>query len=266
MRAHPAVPLALAAALLAVSTGCRQLAGPASLDRATWVDLSYRYDADTLYWPNAEGFRHRKQGWAVTEAGYWYAAGEFASAEHGGTHLDSPIHFAEGKLAVDQIPVEALVGPAAVIDVSAQAELDRDYRASAEDIRDWESRHGRIAAGSLVVFRTGWGRFWPDPLRYLGDDTPGRTTHLHFPGLAADAARLLVERGVAGVAIDTASLDHGPSRDFIVHRILGEADIYGIENLAQAERLPPTGALLIALPLRIAEGSGSPARVVAILP
>jgi kynurenine formamidase len=237
-----------------------------TVDRSKLVDLSYVYDEHTLYWPNAEGFRHRKDGWATNDAGFWYAAGEFASAEHGGTHLDSPIHFAEGRRSVDEIPVDALIGPAAVIDVSAQAAADRDYRATPEDLLGFEAEHGRIAPDTIVVIRTGWGERWPDALRYLGDDTPGDTSNLHFPGLSASLAELLVERGVAGVGIDTASLDHGPSTDFIVHRILNAADIYGLENIAHAERLPAVGATLIALPIRIAEGTGSPARIVALLP
>lgn len=236
------------------------------IDPSRLVDLSYTYDADTVYWPGAEGFRHRKIDWTVTDGGYWYASGEFASSEHGGTHLDSPIHFAKGRRTVDEIPVETLIGPAAVIDVSLQAAADRDYRATREDVLAWEEAHGRVAPGSIVVFRTGWGRYWPDRLRYLGDDTPGATDALHFPGLSAGAARLLVERGISGVGIDTASLDHGPSTDFVAHRILGAADVYGLENVANAEALPPTGATLIALPIRIADGTGSPVRIVAILP
>jgi kynurenine formamidase len=264
-------PLALAA-LLATIVACASHppAGThpptTALEREKLVDLSYVYDSTTLYWPNAEGFRHRKDGWAVTEAGYWYAAGEFTSAEHGGTHLDSPVHFAEGMRSVDEIPVEALIGPAAVIDIRRQADADRDYRASPGDILAWEDTHGPISRDSIVVFRTGWGRYWPDRLQYLGDDTPGDTSNLHFPGLSAAAAELLVKRGVAGVGIDTASLDHGPSTDFIVHRILNAANIYGLENVANAELLPARGATLIALPIRIAEGSGSPARIVALLP
>jgi len=256
-------------ALLALAIGWLACASPPTapvLDPEKLVDLSYVYDIDTLYWPNANGFRHRKDGWAINDAGWWYAAGEFTSAEHGGTHIDSPVHFAEGRRHVDQIPVASLVGPAAVIDVQPQAEADRDYRATPKDVLAWESAHGVIAPGTIVVFRTGWGTRWPDRLRYLGDDTPGDTTNLHFPGLAATTAKLLVERGVAGVGIDTASLDHGPSTDFLVHRILGAANVYGIENLANAGRLPATGATLIALPLRIAQGSGSPARVIAVLP
>jgi kynurenine formamidase len=259
----------IARALLVLESALVACASPPTtprLDPAKVVDLSYVYDQNTLYWPNAEGFRHRKDGWALNDAGWWYAAGEFTSAEHGGTHLDSPVHFAEGMRSVDEIPVASLIGPAAVIDVSAEAAADRDYRATPADVLAWEEEHGAIAPDTIVVFRTGWGERWPDALRYLGDDTPGDTTNLRFPGLAAATAELLVERGVAGVGIDTASLDHGPSTDFLVHRILNAANIYGIENLAHAEVLPATGATLIALPLRVAEGSGSPARVIAVLP
>lgn len=238
----------------------------AAIDRGKLVDLSYVYGEDTIYWPNAEGFRHRKDVWDITDGGYWYAAGEFTSAEHGGTHFDSPIHFAEGQATVDQIPVTDLIAPLAVIDVSTQSQNNRDYRVTPEDIAAYEEQYGPIASGMIVMVRTGWGEYWPDRLRYMGDDTPGVTTNLHFPGLSAEAAELLVDRGVAGVAIDTASIDYGPSQDFIVHQILNGAGIYGIENIANAGLLPATGVTLIALPLRIAEGSGSPARVVALLP
>jgi kynurenine formamidase len=236
------------------------------LDASKLVDLSYSFDDKTIYWPNAEGFRHRKDSWTTTPGGYWYAAGEFTSAEHGGTHIDSPIHFAEGKQTLDQIPVNKLIAPAVVIDVSAKAAQDRDYRASRADVEAFEKQNGQIAAGTIVVFRTGWGKFWPDRKQYLGSDVKGDTANLHFPGIARDAAELLVERKVAGVGIDSASMDHGPSTDFIVHQVLTKANIYGIENIASAETLPATGATLIALPMKIGQGSGGPARVVAVLP
>ena len=236
------------------------------IDRSKLLDLSYTYDADTIYWPNADGFRHRKDVWAITDGGYWYAAGEFTSAEHGGTHIDAPIHFFERGQSVDEIPVQNLIAPMSVIDVSAQAAQDPDYRVTAADIQNWEEAHGRLEETTIAMFRTGWGQYWPDRLSYMGDDTPGDIEHLHFPGLSAEAAELLVQRGIAGVAIDTASMDYGASQDFIVHQILMEAGIYGVENVANAAELPETGATMIALPLKIAEGSGSPARVVALLP
>jgi kynurenine formamidase len=236
------------------------------IDGSRLVDLTYAFNQDTVYWPNAEGFRHRKDGWNVTPAGYWYAAGEFSSAEHGGTHVDSPIHFAQGKLTVDKIPVGRLVGPAVLIDVSAAASRNRDYRATGADVLAWEKAHGKIPSDAIVLFRTGWGRYWPDRKRYLGSDVPGDVDHLHFPGISKEAAELLVRRGVAGVGVDTASIDHGPSKDFIVHQILNQADIYGLENVANLERLPAKGATVIALPMKIENGSGAPARVIAVLP
>jgi kynurenine formamidase len=258
-------PIALAACLLFMSCSNRPQAFN-RIDPAKLVDLTYSYDQNTVYWPNAEGFRHRKDTWTITPKGFWYAAGEFTSAEHGGTHIDSPIHFSQGKQTVDQIPVSNLIAPAAVIDVTSAVARNRDYRATAGDVQGWEQSHGAIPPGSIVVFRTGWGRHWPDRKQYLGSDAPGDVANLHFPGLSKDAAELLVKRGISGVGIDTASLDHGPSSDFIVHQVLNSANIYGLENVANADRLPLTGATLIALPMKIAEGSGAPVRLVAVLP
>jgi kynurenine formamidase len=238
----------------------------AGIDSSKLVDLSYTFDEKTVYWPNAEGFRHRKDSWAKTPGGYWYAAGEFTSAEHGGTHLDAPVHFSEGKLTLDQLPVSRLVAPVQVIDVSAKAAQDRDYRVTVEDIALWERAHTNIAENSIVVIRTGWSKFWPDRKQYLGTDVKGDIDNLHFPALSKDAAELLVTRKIVGLGIDTASMDYGPSKDFIVHQILNGANIYGIENIANAEKLPETGATLIVMPMKIGEGSGGPARVVALLP
>jgi len=118
-----------------------------------------------------------------------------------------------------------------------------------------------------VLLRTGWSSRWPDKRAYLGDDTPGDASHLHFPSYGAEAARLLVDRGAAVLGVDTASVDHGPSKDFLVHRILGAANVAGLENVTNLDRLPPTGAWVVALPIKLAHGSGAPpARVVALVP
>ncbi len=237
-----------------------------AIDKTKLVDLTYSFNEKTIYWPNAKGFQHRKDTWKITPAGYWYAAGGFSTDEHGGTHFDSPIHFAQGKTTLEKIPVQRLVGVAVVIDIGASAAKDRDYRAGTRDIANWERANGAIPAGSIVVFRAGWGKYWPDRKQYMGSDAPGDVEHLHFPGLSKEAAELLVKRGVSGVGIDTASLDYGPSKDFIVHQILNKADIFGLENIANIERLPARGATLIALPMKIEEGTGGPARIIAILP
>lgn len=250
-------------ALAVVMAGC--VAGQA-IDPAKLVDLTYPFNKDSIYWPNAKGFVHRKDSWGKSPAGFWYAAGGFSTDEHGGTHMDSPIHFAPGKLTLAEVPVEKLVGPAFVIDISAAAAKDRDYLATPEDVLAYEKKYGRIRKGGIVLFRTGWGKFWPNKKQYLGSDVPGDIEHLHFPGIAPKTAELLVSRGVVGVGIDTASNDHGPSKRFETHQILSEANVYGLENVAHLEKLPAKGATLIAAPMKIESGTGGPARLIGILP
>lgn len=232
------------------------------------VDLTHAFDERTLYWPTSPSrFELKTLHRGPTDGGYFYSAYALCTPEHGGTHLDAPVHFAQGKLSAEQIPLDRLMGPAVVLDVSARAAADADYRLSAADVQAWESRHGAIPAGSIVLLRTGWSAHWPDAKRYLGDDTPGDASRLHFPGYGADAARLLVEgRRAAVLGVDTASLDHGPSRDFIVHQIANGANVPGLENLTSLGELPETGATVIALPMKIAGGSGGPLRAVAVLP
>ncbi len=237
-----------------------------AIDRARLVDLTYAYDENTIYWPTSPPFQWKKDAWGMSPGGYWYASATFTSSEHGGTHMDSPIHFAEGKRSTAEIPVASLAGPAVVIDITAACARDRNYLLRPSDIEGWEKRHGRIAEAEIVLVRTGWGRFWPDRKQYLGADKPGDTAGLSFPGISGEAARLLAGRKPSGVGIDTASLDFGRSKDFIAHRILNGADIYGLENVANLDRVPETGATLIALPVKIRNGTGGPVRIVAVLP
>jgi len=231
------------------------------------VDLTYAFDERTIYWPTDAPFRWLKTKWGPGPDGSWYASATYAASEHGGTHLDSPVHFARDGLTAEAIPLSRLIGPAVVIDIAAACARDRDYRLRPADVAAWERAHGHIPDGAIVLVRTGWGKFWPDKASYLGDATPGDVAHLHFPGIALEAAEFLArERRVSGVGIDTASLDHGPSRDFPAHRALTAAGLYGLENLANLERLPEAGATLIALPMKIKGGSGGPTRVIAIQP
>lgn len=232
------------------------------------LDLSHAYGEDTLYWPTAPSrFDREELAYGVTEGGWFYSAYAVCTPEHGGTHLDAPLHFAARGAPTDALPLENLIAPGVVIDVSDNAAADPDYLLTVEDVQDFESRHGRIPAGSIVLLRTGWSRFWPDAKRYLGDDTPGDASNLHFPSYGADAARLLVEtRGVALLGVDTASIDYGASRDFPVHRIAAAEDVGGLENLTNLDDLPPAGFIVLALPMKIAGGSGGPARVVALVP
>jgi kynurenine formamidase len=262
------VSASLAAAGVALAAAGRPGASPLDLRAHRIVDLTHAFDAKTLYWPTSPSrFELKTLHRGPTDGGFFYSAYALCTPEHGGTHLDAPVHFAARGQAAEQIPLERLLGPAVVIDVSARAAQDADYRLSAADVQAWESRHGSVPAGSLVLLRTGWSARWPDAKRYLGDDTPGDASRLHFPSYGADAARLLVEgRRVAALGVDTASIDHGPSKDFIVHQIANGANVPGLENLANLQELPESGAAVIALPMKIAGGSGGPLRAVALLP
>jgi kynurenine formamidase len=241
---------------------------PAGLDLAQYrvLDLTHTFDGETIYWPTDQPFTHEQKAWGVTPGGYWYSSFTLAGSEHGGTHLDAPIHFGEGKRAADQIPVEQLIGEAAVIDIGDRCAQNPDYTLSAADIEAHESAHGVIPAEAIVLVRTGWGARWPEKKAYLGTDAPGDVENLHFPGVSPEAAELLVARGVAVVGIDTASIDPGVSRDFQSHQILSAAQLPVLENVASLDALPSRGALVFALPMKIGGGSGAPCRVVALVP
>jgi len=232
------------------------------------VDLSHAFDAETIYWPTSpSGFELKPLHKGLTKGGFFYYAASFCSPEHGGTHIDAPMHFAQGHWTNADIPPERFIGPAVVIDISKKAAADPDYRLSTEDIAAFEAEHGRVAEGAIVLLRTGWSARWPDKKTYLGDDTPGDASHLHFPSFGPEAAALLVaERHVRLIGVDTASVDHGPSQDFPVHRLVAAANASGLENLTNLDQLPATGAIVIALPMKIREGSGGPARVIALVP
>jgi kynurenine formamidase len=232
------------------------------------VDLTHPFDERTLYWPTSTStFQLTRLHTGKTDAGFYYAANSFCTPEHGGTHLDAPIHFAEGAWTAEKIPLERLIAPAVVIDASRQSAADPDYRLTAADVRAWEARNGPVPSGAIVLLRTGWSARWPDRRRYLGDDTPGDASKLRFPSYGKDAAELLVrERKVGALGVDTASIDHGPSKDFIVHQIANGANVPGFENVANLGEVPETGAWIVALPMKIAGGSGGPLRIVALVP
>lgn len=254
--------------LAGLVTPALALSQPLDLSRYRLIDLTHPQGRQTLYWPNSpSAFRLDTLAFGITPGGFFYSSFAFSTPEHGGTHIDAPIHFAEGRNTTDRIPLSQLIAPVVVIDVTARSAADRDYRATADDVLQFEARHGRIEPGTIVLLRTGWDKRWSDRLRYFGDDVAGRTTNLHFPGFGADAARLLVQqRGVAALGIDAASIDYGPSQDFIVHRIAMQANVPAFENLMNLDQLPARGATLIALPMKIEGGSGGPLRAVALVP
>jgi kynurenine formamidase len=255
---------------LPLLAACATTATRAPIDMAhsTVVDLTYSYDEHTLYWPNSpSAFELKKLSYGPTPGGYFYSSNAYSAPEHGGTHVDAPIHFAEHGLTIDALPPQQLIAPAAVIDISAKTAANPDYLLTPDDVREFERAHGHIAAGTIVLLRTGWAKFYGNRKAYFGDDTPGATDHLHFPSYGAEAARLLVEeRKVGAIGVDTASIDYGQSHDFQVHRIANGADVPGLENIANLDRLPASGAWVIGLPMKIAGGSGGPLRIVALVP
>jgi kynurenine formamidase len=264
-----AVTGGMLAALGCISVHVEEVAPGRAAQAHALVDLTHVFDAQTIYWPTEEGFVLERGLSGITEGGYYYEAHRFRAAEHGGTHLDAPIHFAAGRTTADAVPLERLFGPAVVVDVSAACAKDPDYAVSVADLEAFEAAHGRIQDGSIVLLRTGWGRFWPDRARYLGtaERGPAAVAKLRFPGLGAEAARWLVaERSIGAVGIDTASIDPGVSTAFEAHRALFERDVPAFENLAQLELLPPRGFEVAALPMRIGGGSGAPLRAIAIVP
>ncbi|MDX1622911.1 MAG: cyclase family protein [Gemmatimonadota bacterium] len=263
-RPRPLRPHALALAAILATAAPSAAQGPAGAP----VDLTHAFDEDAVYWPTAPPFRLTVEAEGPTEAGWWYAANSFCAAEHGGTHLDAPIHFAEGRQSAAEVPLDRLMGPAAVVDVRDAAERDPDLLVGVEAFRAWEAEHGRLEPGAIVLIRTGWGARWPDAERYLGtaERGPDAVPDLHFPGLHEEAARWLVEeRDVGAIGIDTASIDRGQSADFRAHRVLAAADVPIFENVANLHRVPPTGAWTIALPMKVAGGTGGPLRIVAFV-
>jgi len=244
-------------------------AAAVSLTNGTIVDLSYAYDETTIFWPTEEGFKLEREHGEVTEKGYYYASNKFCTPEHGGTHIDAPLHFNAAGKSVDALPLEQLIGDAVVVDVSDIVADKPDYQVRVPDLRTWESAHGRIPHHAIVLLRTGFGKRWPDRATYLGTDERGAggVAKLHFPGLHPDAARWLVsEREINAVGIDTASIDYGQSTMFESHVALFAQGVPAFENLANLDRVPVRGATVIALPMKIRGGSGGPLRIIAVVP
>jgi kynurenine formamidase len=260
---------ALALSILAAAAAEAADDVPGLFTGGNLIDLTHAYDSDTVYWPTASGFEMDSDFKGMAEGGYYYEANTFRTAEHGGTHLDAPIHFAKGGQHADEIPLDHLIGPAVLIDVTEQARADRDYRVSVADFLAWEAENGKLPDGVIVLLRTGFGAFWPDSESYLGtaDRGEGAVGRLHFPGLHPEAARWLVEhRDIHAIGLDTASIDYGQSTAFESHRILFARNIPAFENIAQLDQLPPSGFHVIALPMKIRGGSGGPLRIVAVVP
>lgn len=231
------------------------------------IDLTHTFSEESVYWVTAKEFQLEEVAKGNTGNGYYYSANNFSTAEHGGTHIDAPIHFAENKQTVDQIPLENLIGTGVKIDVSAKALKNPDYLISINDIIAWENEHSEIPSQSIVLLYTGYGKYYPDAKKYLGTDErgPAAVKKLHFPGLSPEAASWLIKnRNIKAVGLDTASIDYGQSTNFATHVVLMTQNVPAFENVANLEKLPLTGFQVIALPMKIKGGSGGPLRIIAI--
>lgn len=233
-----------------------------------WVDLTHAFSPRSIYWPtDTLGFQLEKLAHGHTPGGWFYSSYRYAAAEHGGTHLDAPIHFAEGGWTNEQVPLTSLVGPAVVVDVTSRVEAD--YLLTVDDLTKWEAAHGQIPTGAILFVRTGWDARYQDRAAYLGTSLRGAdaVAQLHFPGVSAEAAQWLVDnRRIAALGIDTPSIDYGQSKDFRAHVILYSKNIPGFENIANLASLPEVGSYVVALPMKIEGGSGGPLRIVAYVP
>lgn len=242
-------------------------------NRPKYLDLSYPLDHNTIFWPNGEGFCLCMNS-SKDSRGYFYSAGVITCSEHCGTHVDAPYHFSESGKTVDQIPLCNLISECRVVDISAECLGANGYNYSLvpEDILVHEEQHGKIQSGMIVLIKTGWWKYYErGSMEYLGFDNSTvydpSTSVLRFPGIGESAAALFVDRQVSAVGLDTASLDPGYCKDFTTHRILLGAGIYGIENInSNIEAVPPIGATLFVMPMKITGGSGAPARICAVLP
>jgi kynurenine formamidase len=224
------------------------------------VDLTHAVDSSIPTWTGSCGFQHevkRDYDQGVLVLLYKCHAGV-------GTHMDAPAHFYPDGAVISDIPLNQLIVPACVIDVSSK--MHPDLFVGAEDVLDYEKKWGRIEENSLVFAYTGWEKFWNDVDRYRNPDKAGK---MHFPGFHVKAAELLLERKIAGIGIDTLSPDgsnNAPGEKFPVHECILRAGKYIIENAANLAKMPAKGAYVFALPLKITVGAEAAMRLVGLIP
>lgn len=227
------------------------------------IDLTHTINEDSPIWPTEDP----KEKYSTKILNVYRTHGFYSRSinipEHYGTHVDAPCHSPAGKLPINRIAVKKLVSPAVVIDVRKKVKNNANYLLTIDEIRRWETVNGKIPNNSVVFMLTGWGKFWKNKKRFLNQDNEGT---MNFPGFSAESVNFLIQkRNINGIGTETSSIDAGNSKDFSVHHILFKSNKYAIENLTNLHSLPPSGAILIVAPLKIEDGSGSPARVFAII-
>jgi kynurenine formamidase len=234
-----------------------------------WVDLTHELSEDNVAHPRSQPFVHTPGVVGMTRGGFYMATYNYSGSEHVGTHLDAPVHFHEGGKSIEQIPIERLMGDVIVIDVKLQVADDMEYLVTVDDFLAWEQDNGEIPSDSIVLINTGLANVWPDAKKYIGTDKKGNegVAELKNPGIHKDAATFLAkDRRIKAVGMDSLSFDNNKQSDRRSHRILFENDIPGIENIANLDLLPATGAYMIGLPMKIKDGSAAPIRVIAFVP
>jgi kynurenine formamidase len=262
------LPSAMTVAVLVTACAPEPEGGPDALsslfsDDLVVVDLTHSVSADAPFWPGPDRSPFRHDTLAAHPDGSPSMAAYFVP-EHFGTHFDAPVHGGQGLPSVDRVEVSQLFGPAVVLDVAAQAMDDPDYAATVADAQGWEAMYGRIPDGAIVLVRAGWGARWGEGASYYNADPEGR---LHFPGFSPELAAFLVEeRDIAGIGIDTGSVDPGSAEGFPAHRTVNGSGGFHLENVANLDAVPEFGAHLIVAPIKIEGGSGGQVRIFAVLP
>ena len=232
-------------------------------EKMHFIDLTHALSVDAPFWPSTASSPFRHDTLRAHPSGA-PAMAAYATPEHFGTHIDAPIHSGDHLLSVDQLMADDLFGQAAVIDVSVQCQDNPDYLLSKADILAWETTHGPLPEGAIVLMATGWSKKWPDQAAYRNQDV---SKVMHFPGFSEQAGRFLIEeRSIRGIGVDTFSIDFGPSQNFPVHKSVNGAGKYHLENVANLHLLPAKGAYLIVAPIKIAGGSGGQVRIFAAVP
>ena len=248
------------AASVAATTAPPQIAGAAPARSFTSpIDLTHTMSAEFPTFFGVPGiemekkFDLKKDGFNL----YWWRL-----IEHAGTHLDAPIHFSEYGATVEKIAADTLVAPLAVIDVTAKAAQNPDYLLSREDLANWERKYRRLPDNCCVAMQSGWAQHVGNAAKFTGKDSAGV---FHFPGVSPEAAEwLMKERKVVGLAVDSLSLDHGPSKDFKVHRAWLPSGRWGLENVANLDKVPAAGATLVVGLAKVKGATGAPARLIAL--
>ena len=249
--------LAACGLLASASLQAEQLKQPVTATQA--IDLTQKIYEGMPFWPGGVPFKMQR----LVNYDQGYLLHKFEVGENTGTHVDAPAHFIKGNRPIDEIPLSNLIVPAVMIDIQDKVAGNANYELTTADIEAWEATHGKIPADALVVLNTGWHKRFSDPERYINMDD---SKVMHFPGYHPESAKLLIERGIVGVGIDTLSLDFGGSKTFGFHVEMLKANKYQIENMGNLDAMPATGATVIVGVLPVRGGSQAQARIIALVP